>query len=107
MEEKKYSGFKDGKVIGKSKFGQHDLIYKVPEGLMYPIVSAFRSLIELDEDNKIYKWKKDPFGVWKKYKKDIVKKIMNFALSIGDNPNAVGKDSNIWDLAYMTVRLSK
>ena len=30
---------------------------------------------------------------------------MNFAASIGDNPNAVSKDSNIWDLAYMTIML--
>ena len=28
---------------------------------------------------------------------------MAFATSIGDNPNAVGKDNNVWDLAYMTV----
>ena len=32
---------------------------------------------------------------------------MSFANSIGDNPNAVGKDQNIWDLAYMTVLFQK
>lgn len=32
---------------------------------------------------------------------------MSFASSIGDNPNAVGKDQNVWDLAYMTVLLNK
>ena len=73
---KKYSGYKDGKIVGKSKFGAVDL-----------------------------QWKNDisPLDVWNKVKNELTSKIMNFASSIGDNPNAVGKDSNIWDLAYMTV----
>ena len=37
----------------------------------------------------------------------ITRQIMNLASSIGDNPNAVGKDSNIWNLAYMTVLLQQ
>lgn len=56
---KKYSGYKDGAVIGVTKFGLHDM----------------------------------------------TSQIMNFASAIGDNPNTVGKDSNIWNLAYMTVLL--
>ena len=32
--------------------------------------------------------------------------IMSFAGAIGDNPNTVGKDPNIWNLAYMTIKLS-
>ncbi|MBC1274287.1 AIPR family protein [Listeria booriae] len=105
--KKKYSSYKDGQIIGQSKFGQNDLVYRIPDGLMYPTVSAFRSLLEYDEGNEVYKWKADPFHIWEANKKNIVGKIMSFASSIGDNPNAVGKDSNIWDLAYMTVLLSK
>jgi hypothetical protein len=107
---KKYSGYKekDGKiqVIGKSKFGMENLYYKVPDGLIYPVVAAFRSLLEYDDKTMKYAWIKDPFDTWEKLKENIVYKVMSFASSIGDNPNAVGKDANIWDLAYMTIQLS-
>lgn len=107
---KKYSGYKekDGKVqiIGKSKFGMENLYYKVPDGLIYPVVAAFRALLEYNNGTMKYSWAKDPFDVWEKSKENLVYKVMNFANSIGDNPNAVGKDANIWDLAYMTILLS-
>ncbi|MFQ6827685.1 MAG: hypothetical protein ACLRUZ_12825 [Faecalimonas sp.] len=33
---KKYSGYKDGNIIGTSKFGLHDIYYKIPDGLYLP-----------------------------------------------------------------------
>lgn len=36
---KKYSGHKDDSTVGKSKFGMHDLKYKIPDGFMYPVVA--------------------------------------------------------------------
>lgn len=106
---KGYSGYKDGKVIGKSKFGQRDLIYRIPDGLLYPVVAAFRGLVVNNETGDKFIWRNgvEPVDVWKKCKEDLVERVMKFALSIGDNPNAVGKDSNVWDLAYMTVMFQK
>lgn len=104
---KKYAGYRDGNVVGKSKFGMKDIAYKIPDGLLYPTVAAFRSLLVYDQEKKKYMWKegKNPIAAWDKCKEDLTSKIMNFASSIGDNPNAVGKDKNIWDLAYMTVEI--
>ena len=104
---KKYSGYKEGKTIGMSKFGLHELYYKIPDGLIYPAVAAFRSLVVLNPDTDKYEWKNgvDHITVWDKCKNNMASQIMNFASAIGDNPNAVGKDSNIWNLAYMTVLL--
>lgn len=87
------------------KFGGRDLCYKVPDGLAYPTVAAFRALVDYDASTGKYCWKhgKDPIAVWDACKGELTTKIMNFASAIGDNPNAVGKDANIWDLAYMTV----
>lgn len=104
---KKYAGYKDGYVVGKSKFGMKDIAYKIPDGLLYPTVAAFRSLLVFDQETGKYAWKqgKNPIVAWDKCKVDLTSKIMNFASSIGDNPNAVGKDKNIWDLAYMTVEI--
>lgn len=110
---KKYSGYKkdennNAKVIGKSKFRLSDIYYKVPDGLIYPVVAAFRALVQYDSTNEVYKWVDgvSPINVWEKCKVDLAQKVMNFANAIGDNPNAVGKDDNIWALAYMTVQLA-
>lgn len=105
---KKYSGYKEGKITGQGKFTLEGLTYKVPDGLIYPALAAFRSLIEYDEKLGKYKWKNgiDPIAVWDKCKKTLTSQIMSFASAIGDNPNTVGKDPNIWNLAYMTVQLS-
>lgn len=106
---KKYSGYKSGKIIGVSKFGLHELYYKIPDGLIYPAVAAFRSLVVLNPKTDKYEWKNgvDPITVWDKCKNSMTSQIMNFASAIGDNPNVVGKDSNIWNLAYMTVLLQQ
>lgn len=106
---KKYSGYKDGNVIGLSKFGLRELYYKIPDGLIYPAVAAFRSLVMLNSETDKYEWKNgvDPITIWDKCKTNMASQIMNFASAIGDNPNAVGKDSNIWNLAYMTVLLQQ
>lgn len=106
---KKYAGYKDGAVVGKSKFGQNEMTYKVPDGLMYPVLAAFRTLVVDNLSTGKYEWYngEEPIKVWEKCKGDLTSKVMSFAASIGDNPNAVGKDTNIWDLAYMTVMLQK
>lgn len=106
---KKYSGYKDNKVVGKSKFTEQEMIYKVPDGLLYPVVGAFRTLVVYNKNTDKYEWYNgvNPIAIWNDCKLSLVKKVMDFAASIGDNPNAVGKDSNIWDLAYMTVQLKK
>lgn len=106
---KKYSGYKDGNIIGTSKVGLHDIYYKIPDGLIYPAVAAFRSLVVLNQETDKYEWKNgvNPISVWDRCKSSITSQIMNFASAIGDNPNAVGKDSNIWNLAYMTVLLQQ
>ena len=85
------------------------MIYKVPDGLLYPVVGAFRTLVIYNKTTDKYEWYNgvNPITVWNACKVALVKKVMDFASSIGDNPNAVGKDSNIWDLAYMTVQLQK
>lgn len=106
---KKYSGYKDGNTIGTSKFGLHEIYYKIPDGLIYPAVAAFRSLVTFNSETNKYEWKNgvNPISVWDKCKASMTSQIMNFASAIGDNPNAVGKDSNIWNLAYMTVLLQQ
>lgn len=79
------------------------------DGFMYPVVAAFRSYLQYNEETDKYEWRNGirPEDIWNDCKKELTSSIMNFASSIGDNPNAVGKDTNIWDLAYMKVELAK
>jgi len=100
---KKYSGYKDGKIVAKTKFCQQDSIYKVPDGLIYPLVASFRAAVELDEKTSKYKWKKDIFELYDELKEQLATKIMKYTEATGNNPNSVGKDANAWDILYMTV----
>jgi len=105
---KKYSGYKTNKdgvprIVGKSKFSLKPMIYKVPDGLIYPLVGAFRSLVGYDKESQKYYWKKNPESVYMEERESIVSKVIKFTDSIGNNPNATGKDSNVWDILYMTV----
>ena len=107
---KKYSGYKDKKgepaIIGKSKFGyKQPIYYKVPDGIMYPIVAAFRALIGYDELTDKYYWIKDPIEVYREIRQSLASKIMHYTDAIGNNPNATGKDYTAWDIMYMTVQI--
>jgi hypothetical protein len=100
---KKYSGYKDGKVVSKTKFRQEDSIYRVPDGLIYPLVASFRAAVELDDSTGKYEWKRDVFSLYDELRQQLATKIMKYTEAIGNNPNAVGKDANAWDILYMTV----
>ncbi len=104
---KNFSGYKekDGSSVAvtKSKFTETPINYKVPDGIMYPVVASFRSLIGYDENTKKYFWKKNPFEAYQKHRQNIATKMMSYIDDIGNNPNAAGKNVNGWDYIYMTT----
>lgn len=102
---KSYSGYKEGNPIAKSKFRQTDICYKIPDGLLYPILAAFRTLLEFDAASGKYKWKdgKSPIDVWNKHKVGLTKSVMDLAGSLGDKPTVFGKDPSLWNYAYMVL----
>jgi hypothetical protein len=104
---KKYAGYKekDGNplYVSKAKFSQEPMHYKVPDGLIYPLLAAFRALIGFDESTNKYVWKKHPIFVYKKIRENLATKIMKYTDAIGNNPNTTGKDANAWDILYMTI----
>lgn len=107
---KKYSGYKgEGEVVAKSKFWQKPLNYKVPDGIMYPLLAAFRALVIYNAKTDRYEWYngKRPKDLWDDVKESLSQSIMNFSNSIGDNPNTIGKDNNIWNLIYLIVKMEK
>lgn len=71
-----------------------------PNGFIYPILGAFRALVE--EKNGEYAWK-NPFVLLEKTGADLVESTVSMSRSLGNNPQSVGKDVNIWKTLYMTV----
>ena len=84
-----------------SKFGEKEMEVASPNGFIYPILGAFRALVE--ECNGIYVWKKNPFAVLEKVGADLVESTVSMSRSLGNNPQSVGKDTNIWKTLYMTI----
>ena len=84
-----------------SKFLGNDLDVASPNGFIYPILGAFRALVE--EKDGQYRWKKNPFAVLENVGADLVESTVSMSRSLGNNPQSVGKEANIWKTLYMTV----
>lgn len=76
---------------------------------MYPLLAAFRALVIYNAKTDRYEWYngKRPKDLWDDVKESLSQSIMNFSNSIGDNPNTIGKDNNIWNLIYLIVKMEK
>lgn len=102
----KFSGYNEGKKVKEAKFSGVDMIYTVPVGLIYPLLAAFRGVVEYNDKTDKYEWKYDIMPFYDSLKADLVDKVMSFTRSLGSNPNAAGKDNNLWDVLLMTVLLN-
>ena len=84
-----------------SKFLKQPMDVTSPNGFIYPILGAFRALVV--EQNGKFTWKIDPFEALDRVGGDLVDSTVSMSRSLGNNPQSVGKDSNIWKQLYMTV----
>lgn len=91
---------KQGQIF-KSKFYKNDMELYSPNGFIYPILGAFRALVVEKDD--LYTWKSNPFLILEKTGPDLVESTVSMSRSLGNNPQSVGKDGNIWKTLYMTV----
>lgn len=85
----------------KSKYYDKTLEHNTPKGFIYPIVGAFRALVE-EKDGKYY-WKADPFEYYEQLGAALVSDTIERSRTLGNNPNAVGKDTNHWKQLYTNV----
>ena len=91
---------KPGQAL-RSKFFENELDAASPNGFLYPILGAFRALVE--EQGGRYRWKKDPFAVLEQTGAELVESTVSMSRALGNNPQSVGKEQNIWKTLYMTV----
>jgi hypothetical protein len=87
----------------KSKFYEHDMDYSTPNGFIYPILGAFRALVR--ENNGKYEWITEPISVLNELGSDLVASTIQMSRDLGNNPNATGKNSNLWQTLFMQVKM--
>ena len=95
---------KDGKPAYKSKYYKNNTDYITPNGFLFPILGAFRALIDVDSEG-YYCWKKDPFRVLDKVGSDLMETTVDTSRTLGNNPNATGKNKTLWKNLYMCVAM--
>ena len=97
---RKYSRYDDNEIVTKSYFYQKDLTYFVPKGIIYPILGAFRALVSVDDNDKMYKWKIDPIKVWEDIGYSLVKTVLD---EKDQHPEILAKNSNLWKSLFNDV----
>ncbi len=111
----KVSGGKYGSAIGvtvakegktfTAKFSDSEIKHSTPKGFLYPIIGAFRALLE--EKNGEYVWSNNPISVLEKVGPELVTMTVERSRQNGNNPNKTGKDSTLWPALYMRVMFEK
>ena len=82
-------------------FGQYTAELEVDRGLLYPVVSAFRALLD---SNGTARWFMDPKQFWTDHGPKVMEQLMDALDGHRKNPQSVGKDPNVYRLLYGTVR---
>ena len=102
--KKKYSRYDaDETVVYHSMFGNTPLDYFLPKGITYPIVGAFRALVEVDVSTQNYYWSINPEEVWEEIGGRLINIVMTSSEDLSDSPDAVGKSPNTWNLLFKEV----
>lgn len=96
---RKYSKFDNNNPVGKSFIKGSELRYIVPKGLIYPLLGAFRALIQVD-DKGLYSWKVSPFEIWEKLGSQLVAIVLDEKI---ENPDVIAKNSNLWNNLFKEV----
>lgn len=104
--KKTYATVRSGRT---SKFGKKDLskIPKVPDGLIYPLIGAFRALIYYNKVTNKLEWLYNPLDIWENAKGLLTDAIANF---IDDNkeidkPDSLGKSKTLWQTLFDKIQI--
>jgi len=87
-----------------SKFSKKPIKYNTPKSFLLPILGSMRALVaEIDGH---YEWKSDPYKMMDEVGSALVETTIERSRSLGNNPNATGKDLGNWKTLYQTVLLA-
>ena len=89
-----------------TKFYQKKMDYRISQGLIFPIIAAFRALVNEQDGNLT--WEVDPIDTWKKIRGKLVNNTIEMSRQLGNNPQSAGKSATLWSQnldAVNTVKL--
>lgn len=97
-------GVKKLKKAKRLDFSEHQSEYLIPGGFIYPVFSAFRAL--LTKKNDKYEFNiDDPKKIFSKMNLKDSKSLIYKLVNVNDkNPNAIGKNSELYDSCYGSLR---
>ncbi len=87
----------------KLPFITKESTYRIPSGFIYPILAAFRNLVQVGTDKCT--WKTDPVKFFEELKGDLASRVGEQALEFR-NPNKLGKDKATWRACYDSIELA-
>ena len=80
--------------------------YRMVNGALYPILSAFRWFVETDPDSGLAYWRngfEDVLDVWEDCALALIKATHEMSRSLGNKPNAIGKSGPHWSNLHNLV----
>lgn len=79
--------------------------FRLPDGIIYPLLGAFRFLVR-EKEGKYY-WKVDNVRkFYDRFGESLIRSAFETVSKRGNNPNAAGKDSTYWEHLYNQVKLA-
>jgi hypothetical protein len=101
-------GYKDGKDFHLPLYSDDvdaKIQYETPRGFIYPILAAFRALVQEDSATGLYTWaeSEDPFEYLGALGVEMMSLTVDRSRSLGNNPQSVGKDAGHWAQMYGMV----
>jgi hypothetical protein len=83
--------YKDGNVVGVTRFYGHDVKYGLPDGYIIPLMYALRELLKNDDNGNIA-WITDPIKFIEENLNDIMSNFISIIEMANRDPQKVGKN---------------
>jgi hypothetical protein len=74
--------------------------YEVTTGVVFLITAALRVLVRRKNDGTVIGWKQDPIDFFAKHGRELFEPVTERDY---DNPNALGKDHDLWATVYLAA----
>lgn len=74
--------------------------HEVATGVIFPIAAALRVLVDRRKDSTVVGWRRDPIEFFLENGKELFETVTSFDY---DNPNAFGKNHEVWGTLYHTA----
>jgi len=97
--------FKD-KNLKDTPFDGHTVGYSMPEGILLPILSSFRAILEIDPSKKRVRWDADPTETWNAAKGELMLDL-NQQLKDVKSVLEIRNGANFWKLLEGVVAKNK